>query len=116
MGDPANYQKHLNPWLSERDPLKLIVLGKLQEELGECTAAAGRCVIQGVDGAEPETGVLNKAWLEDECADVLAAVDRAIARLGLDRNRISARYSGKLDHFQRWDRLAEEHYRGNATP
>lgn len=114
MGDPANYHKHLNPWMAERDPLKLIVLGKLQEELGECTAAAGRCVIQGFAGTEPETGVPNKVWLEDECADVLAAVDRAIARLGLDRNRIGARYTGKLDHFTRWDRLAEEQLRGQA--
>lgn len=110
MGDPNNYQKHLSPWLSERDPLKLIVLGKLQEELGECTAAAGRCVIQGFDGVEPETGVPNKQWLEDEIADVLAAIDRATARLGLDRIRITERYWGKREHFSRWDTLAEEHY------
>lgn len=114
MGDPNNYHKHLNPWLAERDPLKLIVLGKLQEELGECTAAAGRCILQGFDGTEPETGVPNKVWLEDEIADVLASCDRAVRRLGLDMARITERFKGKTEHFIRWDHLAEEHY-GRAS-
>lgn len=114
MGDPKNYAKYLSPWLAERDPMRLIAMGKLQEELGECSAALGRCVIQGFDGVEPETRVPNRDWLTDEIADVLAAIDRVVWRFDLDRARIADRQQAKAQHFRRWDDLAREHFREQA--
>lgn len=114
MGNPDNYTKHLHPWIPEKDPLRLAALGKLQEELGECTAAAGRCIIQGIEGKDEETGQPNWEWLENEIADVQAAIRRVIRRFQLNEPQISHRMVRKLEHFNSWDRLIEEHGNGRT--
>lgn len=91
-----------SPWTPEADPTRLKVLGKLSEELGECGSAASRCIIQGIDEAEPVTGKVNRVWLEDEIADVLANADVAMERLGLDRGRIALRADRKRTYILRW--------------
>lgn len=68
--DTADKLRDANPWKAESDPVKLAVLGKLAEELGELTAAVARCIIQGVDGAHPVTGKPNIDWLFEEHIDV----------------------------------------------
>jgi hypothetical protein len=115
MGDPENYQKHLHPWIPETDPLRLAALGKLQEELGELPAAVGRCIIQGIEGKEEETGIPNREWLENEIADVHATLRRVIRRFQLDDRVMTHRMIGKLAHFRAWDRRIEEQLHGRTS-
>jgi len=91
----------VSPWTGEPDPVLRAALGKLCEELGECTAAASRCGIQGVHEVEPETKVANLHWLENEIADVLAAIEVLVERLP-SMNIADARRRGKAAHFRRW--------------
>lgn len=95
----------LNPWMPERDPIRLALLGKLGEELGECSSAALRCIIQGIDEREPVTGKLNREWLEDEIADVLAGCQIVKHDLSLNLSRISERAIRKLEHLRGWHEL-----------
>lgn len=84
-----------SPWSPETSQFRLAVLGKLAEEGSEVATAAVRCIIQGIDEKEPVTGKLNREWLEDEIADVMAQCDLAITNLDLDRDRISSRRFAK---------------------
>jgi hypothetical protein len=86
----ANHLRDANPWHPIDDKVDLKHLGKLGEELSElaaasskCATAVCRCIIQGVDEAEPVTGKVNREWLEDEIADVQANMDLVFARLGI---------------------------------
>ena len=91
-----------NPWHPETDAQRLKVLGKLGEEAGELATACCRCVIQGIDEAEPVTGKVNREWLEDEIADVLANIKHALNYFDLDWARIEKRRDRKLGHISRW--------------
>jgi hypothetical protein len=98
----------LNPWRPMTDPVDVAHLGKLGEELNECGSAASRCLIQGIDQAEPVTGKVNRQWLQDEIADVLATVRMAVARFDLDIGAIEARAMLKTFHLQAWHKMIEE--------
>lgn len=93
------------PWIPISNPRHLKILGKLVEELGEATAAASRCIIQGIAEEEPTTGKVNRDWLEDELADVLANIDLVIAEFELDTLRIDRRAARK----KRFQRMWHEH-------
>lgn len=95
-----------NPWHPMTDAVDLKHLGKLTEELGECTSAVSRCVIQGIDEAEPSTGEINRDWLAKEIADVLANIDLVIQRFNLNQAKISDRKYKKMEHLRRWHRMA----------
>lgn len=97
--------KPLNPWVPERDPLALAVLGKLAEELGEASQMVARCIIQGIGESEPVTGKPNRHALEDEIADILATTTMAVEHFGLDLPRISDRRFKKIQHLTRWHGL-----------
>lgn len=90
------------PWHPITDPQDLKTLGKFGEELGECQAAAMRCLIQGLDGKEPRTGKVNRHWLEDEIADVLTNMDLVVERFNLDADRIRRRKEAKAPLLQAW--------------
>ncbi|MGJ4893747.1 hypothetical protein ACQR2B_06755 [Bradyrhizobium oligotrophicum] len=92
----------LNPWQPMRRPIDLKHLGKLIEELNECGSAAARCVIQGIDEREPVTGKLNREWLEDEIADVIANIRLVTEHFGLDEERVRMRVGRKRDHLRAW--------------
>lgn len=92
----------VSPWVPISDALDLKHLGKLGEELNECGSATARCIIQGVDGTEPVTGKVNRRWLEEEIADVLANVELVTARFGLDREFIERRIARKKVNLGRW--------------
>lgn len=49
-----------SPWRPISNPVDLMHLGKLIEETTECATAAARCMIQGMDEAEPSTGEVNR--------------------------------------------------------
>jgi NTP pyrophosphatase (non-canonical NTP hydrolase) len=99
--------KPLNPWVPERDPTTIAVLGKLMEETGELVAAASRCLIQGAGEAEPITGKPNLDWLEEEIADTLANLEMVTTHFGLDRDAIDARMSMKLGRLVRWHAMMD---------
>lgn len=95
MTDPS-------PWTPMTNLIDLKHLGKLGEECNECGAAVSRCIIQGIDEAEPSTGEINKHWLTKEIADVLANAELCIERFGLDMQFIHDRKLFKQDHLRRW--------------
>jgi len=97
----------MNPWNPITDPRTLRILGKLGEELGECSAATSRCIIQGLDECEPTTGKVNRRWLEEEIADVKANLIFAIAELGLDELHINRRADRKLANLVEWHGMVE---------
>lgn len=96
----ADYGK--DPWHPMSDPVDLKHMGKLLEEAGELVAASSRCVVQGIDEVEPDTGKPNREWLEDEIADVLAGCELATAHFGLDAKRIFDRAEKKKAQLRAW--------------
>ena len=91
-----------SPWIPTTVTKEIKVLGKLNEETGELSSAASRCLIQGINEVEPETKKPNQEWLEDEIADVLACSYLAIEKLGLNKERIMQRMENKKYHLNGW--------------
>lgn len=91
-----------SPWIPERDPQNLKALGKLAEELNECGAAVARCIIQGIDEAEPVSGKPNRQWLQEEIADVEATLIIVKEQFGLDQLGIAERCRRKAAYIARW--------------
>lgn len=107
LHDPENPATSwaLNPWHPMTTPIDLKHVGKLGEETCELGAAIFRCVIQGVEEAEPVTGKVNRVWLEEEIADVLANIELVIQHFGLDAapgGRIHQRRNRKIEHLRGW--------------
>lgn len=104
MGEPII--DAISPWMPETDPHRLAVLGKMIEELNECASRAARCIIQGLDEIDPDTGRPNRIELEKEMADVLACFDQVEGRIevyvGSNRRR------DKGLGFDRWHRMIDE--------
>lgn len=98
----------VNPWKPITNPLALKHLGKLVEELNEAGSAAARCLIQGVDECEPETGKPNRQWLTEEIADVFANADLVIEHFGLDIHAINERIMRKKGNLRRWHAMVED--------
>ena len=92
----------LNPWRPISGALDLKHLGKLCEQLNEAGSAVSRCIIQGVDEKEPVTGKVNREWLEDELADVLANIELVMAHFCLDQRRMAARAARKKKLLGAW--------------
>jgi len=97
-----------NLWVPITLPIDLKHLGKLGEELGEASAAVSRCIIQGMDGSEPTSGRINRDWLEDELADVLANIELVVERFGLNKLRMISRSSKKISFQERWHQQLDE--------
>lgn len=107
MVDNVDELHDANPWQPMTDKLALAHLGKLIEELNECAAAAARCIIQGVNEAEPESDVINKDWLEHEISDVAACVVLVKRYFKLDNAKILRRVALKVQHLTQWHALLE---------
>lgn len=105
MSDPKTSPR-LNPWHPMTDSVDLKHLGKLAEETGELSAAVSRCIIQGIDEAEPVTGKVNREWLEDEIADVMANTTLVVGRFNLDGTRIAERAARKIAQLRTWHEMA----------
>lgn len=99
--DPATSWA-LNPWHPMQRPIDLKHLGKLGEEANELGAAINRCIIQGIDEREPITHKLNRDWLQDEIADVLANIELVREHFGLDAVSIRVRAERKKIHLRGW--------------
>lgn len=98
----ADHLREPNPWHPITDAVDLKHLGKLGEECNELSTAVSRCIIQGVDEAEPVTGKINRDWLLEEIADVRANIELVEEHFGLDCNRIALRVTKKKLHLRKW--------------
>lgn len=96
----------LNPWHPMTDPVDLKHMGKLLEELNEAGSATARCLIQGINEVEPTTKKLNKLWLEEEMADVIANFELVQERFGLDMGFINNRVTQKKLRLRTWHDMA----------
>lgn len=92
-------------WKPEPDVLIHQGLGKACEESGELTKILARCLIQGIDGIDPETAKPNRQALFEEIADIDAAV-RWLRELVNDQYE-AARADRKLNGFRRWQQMLE---------
>jgi NTP pyrophosphatase (non-canonical NTP hydrolase) len=101
----ADNLRDASPWEPMSRPVDLKHLGKLVEELGECVAAVARCLIQGIDEAEPVTGKINREWFTDEIADVLANIELNIDHFELCAPTIGRRVERKKAHLRQWHGL-----------
>lgn len=106
MPNNADDLRDANPWHPITNTVDLKHLGKLAEELNECGSAVARCIIQGVDECEPVTGIVNRNWLENEIADVLANIILVRQRFSLDAAKIEKRIEKKCRHLRQWHSLA----------
>lgn len=97
----------LNPWVPISSPCDLKHLGKLGEELCEAGAAVSRCIIQGINESEPVTGKLNREWLEEELADVLANIELVKERFALDGAEMLHRIERKKRHLRAWHSMLD---------
>jgi hypothetical protein len=110
--DECYYDRPTEPkpslWIPITDAVDLAHLGKLAEELGECSAIVGRCIIQGADGAEPTTGKINRVALEEEIVDVFAAAQLVAKRFGLSWPRTAQRIERKKRMKREWHRMLKD--------
>ena len=90
------------PWVPMSDPKAIKVIGKALEERGEVVAALARCLIQGIDAADPSTGKPNREWLEDEMADEVGTWRMVGKLFMLDMDRIAERANRKEDFLAKW--------------
>lgn len=101
MSEPIN--STISPWMPEQDQIRLAVLGKLIEECNELAGRSARCIIQGIDEADPTSGRTNLAELEREIADVMACIGTAYKHFPIktDYRRVSDKEAG----FERWHEM-----------
>jgi NTP pyrophosphatase (non-canonical NTP hydrolase) len=85
-----------------KDTNSVRALGKALEELGECTSAVARCLIQGIDEREPISGKPNYVWLSQEIADVYAQFEILIDHFNLDLAEIHQRRRDKVKQMEEW--------------
>lgn len=96
----------ISPWMHEPDPVLIAALGKLAEESGELASRASRCIVQGLDELDPDTGRSNREELAREMADVDAAQLALItvAPVPYDITRRHSKFLG----FTRWFDMIRE--------
>lgn len=89
-------------WIPITDLQTLAALGKLAEECGELSAIIARCVIQGLNGVNPETGEINDDDLQKEIADVRGLSQLVIRQFGFDDAFIAERAEKKYQMKREW--------------
>jgi NTP pyrophosphatase (non-canonical NTP hydrolase) len=94
--------KRPSKWIPITDLKTLAALGKLAEEVNELGAIIARSIIQGLNGANPETGNINVDDLEKEIADVRGLSALVIRQLGLDEAAIAERAEKKRQMKRDW--------------
>jgi NTP pyrophosphatase (non-canonical NTP hydrolase) len=78
-------------------------ISKLVEELGEVAQVAGKLIATGGEPGHWD-GTDLRTRMEDELADLGAAIAFVIKRNGLDADRIAERREAKLRLFNAWHR------------
>ncbi len=103
--DEHDKRKLISPWVPMKSAVDKKHIGKLLEELGEGTAAASRCLIQGISAKEPITGKLNKEWLEDKLADIIANIELNVEHFKLNKKRMGQRVATKKRSLRIWHQM-----------
>ncbi len=75
--------------------------------MGECSAIAARCIIQGIDGIHPRTGMMNEIPLAEELADVLANIDLVMERFGVPKGYVEQRRAFKKKFLREWHQMMD---------
>ena len=76
-------------------------IGKLLEEAGEVSQVCGKLI--GSHGSRNYwDGTDLKSCLQDELADLMAAIEFVVAQNDLNTNTIERRCTKKLELFDRW--------------
>lgn len=96
----ADGQTTISPWIPECDQVRLATLGKLIEECNELSARAARCIIQGIDEVDPDSGRTNREELSLEVSDVIATIQTIKRELNVDYS--DDRANNKRTGFKRW--------------
>jgi len=102
MIDASKLKSIPTDWKPITNQADLAILGKLIEELSECSSVAARCIIQGIDETNPETSQTNAKRLKNEIADVLAMVALATDIYQFDTTEIDERVKIKYAHKMQW--------------
>jgi hypothetical protein len=89
-------------WLPITDQRTLAALGKLAEECNELGAIVARCIIQGLDGVNPDTGEINRDDLQKEIADVRGLSNLVVHQFKLDDVAIHERAKKKRQMKHDW--------------
>lgn len=105
MSEPIN--STIAPWMPEQDQLRLAALGKLVEEAAELAGRAARCIIQGIDEIDPDSGRTNRAELEREIADVQACIEM-LGDAMPTMMTMPERQADKVIGFRRWHQMILE--------
>ena len=95
IGEPSK-------WVPMKDPRLLAAIGKLGEEVNELGAIIFRCIIQGINEKDPETGKHNLVALAEEIADVRALSAIVIKETHLDWVTILERAERKSKMKNKW--------------
>lgn len=109
---PKNFD--LPPWNPTTNASEIRSIGKAQEECAELMKILARCLIQGVDGVDPETGKTNRDALAEEIADVTAAL--SIVSDDFDLDPLSARVSRKRLLLRLWREKLAKRIAEDPTP
>lgn len=96
--------------------MRLAILGKLLEELGEATAIVARCLIQGIAGSEPVTGMPNRIALENELSDVRATTELTNMFFDLNLERMNLRVKKKREYLESWHQMIDRTPIVNTQP
>lgn len=92
-------------WIPMTNPIEIAMIGKLGEEANELGKACARAIIQGLDGIDPDSGVVNRDAIRKEQADVVAGEIVCKPLLGeINRERVEM----KVKHLQGWHELLRE--------
>ncbi len=92
----------LSPWQPMSKPIDIKHMSKLIEEFGEACAIVGRCMAQGIDECDPDTGQVNSKDLQDELADVQANIDLVVEHFRLDSDYMNTRKETKKSRLKKW--------------
>ena len=87
----------MNKWELEENDLIRRRMSKTNEELAELLKVTSRILLQGINGADPETGESNREQLLKEIADVYAQLDCTVKSLYVDWSRVKVRRGYKVE-------------------
>jgi len=93
----------ITPWMPEPDLATHQSVGKLGEELAECSKLAFRIMIQGLYQSDPGTNAHNRQELAKELDDVTATILHLREVTGIHENR--SRIERKLNGYRRWMKM-----------
>lgn len=93
---------YTSAWRELSDATSRKRLSKLIEECSELITAASRCLQQGIDSRDPDSGQVNIAWLQDEIADVAANIELVYEHFRLDTEYVKARIERKKERQLAW--------------